>query len=234
MNDNWMASWQRARNHGGFTRGMRALLALGCVLALGWRAGWEDELMPVVLGVMACAFTETDDDWRGRGKTLLLALPGFAVMMAAVWLALPWPALLAALLALSAFSPHHAGSARRALPRATFGALVLFNHAALSAQNLREQALELAPYLLGGAVWYGLISLLWAALWPPTVRHRLSQLYALLGEYQAQGAAARAGARRRPPAPQARARAAQRPRGRCAQREQGEPVRAWAVSRRPG
>lgn len=184
MNDNWIASWQRARNHEGFTRGMQALLALGCVLALGWRAGWEDELMPVVLGVMACAFTETDDDWRGRGKTLLLVLPGFAVMMAAVWLALPWPALLAALLALSAFSLTMLGALGERYRALAFGALVLFNYAALSAQNLREQALELAPYLLGGAAWYGLISLLWAALWPkPTVRHRLSQLYALLGEY---------------------------------------------------
>ena len=179
-----MAGWQRARNHEGFTRGMQALFALGCVLALGWRAGWEDELMPVVLGVMACAFTETDDDWRGRLETLLLALPSFVLMMAAVWLTLPWPALLAGVLALSAFTLTLLGALGERYRALAFGALVLFNYSALSAQSLRGQALELAPYLLGGAVWYGLISLLWAALWPkPTVRHRLSLLYALLGEY---------------------------------------------------
>lgn len=183
MNDNWIASWQRARNHEGFTRGMQALLALGCVLALGWRAGWEDELMPVVLGVMASAFTETDDDWRGRLKTLLLALPSFALMMTAVWLTLPWPVLLAAAMALSAFVLTLLGALGERYRAIAFGALVLFIYAALSAENLRDRAYELAPYLFGGAIWYGLISLLWAALWPkPTVRHRLSQLYALLGE----------------------------------------------------
>jgi YccS/YhfK family integral membrane protein len=183
VNDNWIASWQRARNHEGFTRGLQALLALGCVLALGWRAGWEDELMPVVLGVMASAFTETDDDWRGRLKTLALALLSFAVMMAAVWLTLPWPALLAAALALSAFVLTLLGALGERYRAIAFGALVLFIYAALSAGNLRGRAYELAPYLFGGAVWYGLIALLWAALWPkPTVRHRLSQLYALLGE----------------------------------------------------
>jgi YccS/YhfK family integral membrane protein len=184
VNENWKAGWQRARNHEGFTRGMQALLALGCVLALGWRAGWEDELMPVVLGVIACALTETDDDWRGRLKTLLMALPSFALMMTAVWFALPWPVLLAALLALSAFCLTLLGALGERYRALAFGALVLFNYTALSAHSLRDQALELAPYLLGGAVWYGLISLLWAALWPkPTVRYRLSQLYALLGEY---------------------------------------------------
>lgn len=184
VNDNWIASWQHARNHEGVTRGMQALLALACVLALGWRAGWQDELMPVVLGVMACAFTETDDAWRGRLKTLLLALACFGLMMTAVWLTLPWPALLAAVLALSAFTLTMLGALGERYRALAFGSLVLFIYSALSAESHREQALELAPYLLGGAVWYGLVSLLWAAVWPkPTVRYRLSQLYALLGEY---------------------------------------------------
>ncbi len=61
MNDHWIASLQRARNHEGFTRGAQALLALSCVLGLGWQAGWQTELMPVVLGVMASAFSESDD-----------------------------------------------------------------------------------------------------------------------------------------------------------------------------
>lgn len=184
VNDNWIASWQHARNHEGVTRGMQALLALACVLALGWRAGWQDELMPVVLGVMACAFTETDDAWRGRFKTLLLALACFGLMMTAVWLTLPWPALLAAMLALSAFTLTMLGALGERYRALAFGSLVLFIYSALSAESHRAQALELAPYLLGGAVWYGLVSLLWAAAWPkPTVRYRLSQLYALLGEY---------------------------------------------------
>lgn len=184
MNDNWKLSWQHARNHEGFTRGAQALLALGCVLAVGWQADWQDELMPVLLGVLASAFTETDDDWRGRLKAQLLTLVCFVLMVAAVWLALPWPLLLIAVLAASAFALTMLGAVGERYRAIAFGSLVLFIYTALSAHNHREQALEVAPRLLGGAAWYGLVSLLWAAAWPkPTVRHRLSQLYALLGEY---------------------------------------------------
>ena len=184
MNENWTTNWKRTLNHEGFTRGMQALLALGCVLALGWKADWQDELMPVLLGVLASAFTETDDNWSGRLKTQLLSLGSFALVVAAVWLALPSPLTLALALALSAFVLTMLGALGDRYRAISFGSLVLFIYTALSAHSNRDQALEVAPFLLGGAAWYGLVSLLWAAAWPrPTVRHRLSQLYALLGEY---------------------------------------------------
>ncbi|RFO98549.1 TIGR01666 family membrane protein [Rhodoferax lacus] len=184
MNDNWIANWKRTLNHEGVTRGAQALLALGCVLALGWKAEWQEELMPVVLGVLASAFTETDDNWSGRLKAQLLALGAFALVSAAVWAALPSPLTLAAVLALCAFVLTMLGALGERYRAIAFGALVLFIYTALSAQNRRDHALEVAPYLLGGAAWYGLVSLCWAAAWPrPTVRHRLSRLYALLGEY---------------------------------------------------
>ncbi len=184
VNDHWLASLQHARNHEGFTRGAQALLALSCVLGLGWRLGWQTELMPVVLGVMASAFSESDDHWRGRLQAHLLSVLAFVLMIAAVWLALPSPWWLAAALALSAFGLTMLGALGERYRAIAFGALVLFIYTALSAQNNRDQALDVAPYLLGGAAWYGLVSVLWAAAWPkPTVRHRLSRLYALLGEY---------------------------------------------------
>jgi YccS/YhfK family integral membrane protein len=184
LNESWIASWQHARNHEGFTRGAQALFALGSVLALGWHADWQDQLMPVLLGVLASAFTETDDDWRGRLQTQLIALVCFGLMAAAVWLALPSPLWLAAALAASAFALTLLGALGERYRAIAFGSLVLFIYTALSAHSRREQALDVAPELLGGAAWYGLVSTLWAAAWPkPTVRHRLSKLYALLGEY---------------------------------------------------
>jgi len=179
-----MANWKRTLNHEGVTRGAQALLALGCVLALGWQADWQDELMSVVLGVLASAFTETDDNWSGRLKAQLLSLGAFALVVAAVWAALPSFVTLAAVLALSAFVLTMLGALGERYRAISFGALVLFIYTALSAQNNRDQALDVAPYLLGGAAWYGLVSLCWAAAWPqPTVRHRMSQLYAMLGEH---------------------------------------------------
>lgn len=140
--------------------------------------------MSVVLGVLASAFTETDDNWSGRLKAQLLSLGAFALVVAAVWAALPSFVTLAAVLALSAFVLTMLGALGERYRAISFGALVLFIYTALSAQNNRDHALDVAPYLLGGAAWYGLVSLCWAAAWPrPTVRHRMSQLYAMLGEH---------------------------------------------------
>jgi YccS/YhfK family integral membrane protein len=184
VNEQWRLSWQRAGNHEGVARGLRALLALGCLLLLGWWGDWQEELMPVVLGVLAGAMTETDDHWRGRLRAVLLSLACFALMISAVWLALPWPWLLMALLALSAWGLTLLGAIGENPRALAFGALVVFIYTALAAHSEREGARVAAPLLLTGAGWYGLLSVLWAAWLPePPLRHRLAQLYALLGEY---------------------------------------------------
>jgi len=65
-----------------------------------------------------------------------------------------------------------------------FASLVFFSYVALSMQSSRMAARQLTPYLFGGVAWYGLVSVIWAgAVARPPVRHRLAQLYALLGEY---------------------------------------------------
>jgi YccS/YhfK family integral membrane protein len=184
VNDSWLANLQWTRNHEGFMRGAQALLALSTVLAVGWEYDWQDELMTVLLGVLASAFTETDDNWSKRLQTQLIALCVFSLVMVAVWATLASPVLLALALAASAFLLTMLGAVGERYRAIAFGALVLFIYTALSAQGDRAQAISVAPYLLGGAAWYGLVSLLWAAAWPmPTVRHRLSTLYSLLGEY---------------------------------------------------
>ena len=184
MNEHWIANWKRTLNHEGVTRGAQALLALSCVLALAWQADSQAALMPTLLGVLASAFAETDDNWSARLKAQLLSLLSFGLVVAAVWASLPSAWTLVAALSLSAFVLTLLGALGERYRAIAFGSLVLFIYTALSAHNQRDQALLVAPYLLGGAAWYGLVSLCWAAAWPrPTVRHRLSRLYALLGEY---------------------------------------------------
>ncbi|TXJ00766.1 MAG: TIGR01666 family membrane protein [Aquabacterium sp.] len=184
VDENWKDGWRTLLQHEGAMNGLRALLALACVLAVGWWAGRQDELMPVLLGVIASALTETDDNWRGRLRAQLMALGAFVMMAWAVWLTLPWPILLMTVLALSAFGLTMLGALSERYRAIAFGSLVLFIYVAMSARTSRLHALDVTPLMLAGAAWYGLVSVLWAALLPqPPVRHRLSQLYALLGEY---------------------------------------------------
>lgn len=184
MDETWRLNWQRARNHEGFTRGARAFLALACVLAFGWQAGWQTELMPVLLGVIASALSETDDSWRGRLRAQLLALGCFGMAGLAVWATVESPWVLMAVMAVAAFAFSLLGALGERYRAIAFGSLTLCIYAALAAHASRAQAAQTTPLLLAGAAWYGLVSVAWAWAMPlPPVRFRLARLYAVLGEY---------------------------------------------------
>ena len=181
---NWKLSWQQARNHEGVTRGARAFLALAAVLAWGWWSGWQAQLMPVLLGVIASALTETDDSWRGRLRAQGLALACFGFMAWAVWATMASPWLLMAVLAVSAFAITMLGALSERYRAIAFGSLVLFIYAGLATHSSRDAARQALPLMLAGAVWYGVVSVGWTAALPRApVRDRLAKLYALLGEY---------------------------------------------------
>ncbi len=184
MDESWKPSWQRARNHEGFTRGARAFCALAVVLAWGWWAEWQTELMPVLLGVIASALTETDDSWRGRLRAQLLALGCFGLMALAVWATVSWPWALMGVMAVSALAFTMLGALGERYRAIAFGSLVLFIYAALAAHTSRAGAAQATPLMLAGATWYGLVSVGWAWAMPRApVRFRLARLYAVLGEY---------------------------------------------------
>ena len=184
MDTTWKLSWQRARNHEGVTRGARALVALAAVLAYGWWADWRAELMPVLLGVIASALTETDDSWRGRLRAQCLALACFGLMAGAVWAAVSWPWVLMGVMALLAFGITMLGALSERYRAIAFGSLILFIYAGLAAHSSRAGAGDAIPRMLAGAAWYGVVSVLWHAVLPRApVRYRLAKLYAMLGEY---------------------------------------------------
>lgn len=184
MDTTWKLSWQRASNHEGFTRGARAFLALAVVLAYGWWADWQTELMPVLLGVIASALTETDDSWRGRLRAQLLAMGCFTLVALAVCATVSWPWVLMGVMALSAFTFTMLGALSERYRAIAFGSLVLFIYEALAAHTSRDAAVVATPLMLGGAAWYGVVSVLWNAVMPRApVRYRLAKLYAMLGEY---------------------------------------------------
>ena len=165
-------------------RGGRALLALSATLAYGWWADWQTELMPVLLGVIASALSETDDSWRGRLKAQTLAMLCFALMALAVCTLVSRPWALMAMMGVLAFAFTMFGAVSERYRALAFGSLVLFIYEGLAAHNSQASALLATPLMLGGALWYGLISVLWAAAVPrPPVRYRLAKLYAMLGEY---------------------------------------------------
>lgn len=112
--------------------GVRALLALSGVLAVGWQRDWSWQVMPVLLGVVASALTETDDNWLGRLRTQLLAMAIFAVIAWVVWATQPWPWLLGGALAVSAFVLSLSGALGERYRVIGFASLVFFIYVALT------------------------------------------------------------------------------------------------------
>ncbi|MDD2545230.1 MAG: YccS family putative transporter [Burkholderiaceae bacterium] len=180
----WTLSWQRARNHEGVTRGAKAWLALSAVLVWGAWAGWRTEWMPVLLGVIASALTETDDSWRGRLRAQLLAMGCFCLMALAVWRTVAQPGWWMAVLALSAFALTLLGALSERYRAIAFGSLVLAIYSALATQSAPRTAVPTMGLMLSGAAWYGLVSVAWSLVLPRApVRYRLARLYAVLSEY---------------------------------------------------
>jgi len=181
---NWIASTLSIFTHDDFATGTRSLLALSIVFWVHWLANWQNELLPVLLGVIASALTETDDHWLARMRYHLIAMCTFSFIALAVWLSLPWPSVLALVIACSAFILTMLGAIGERYRAIAFGALVLLLYCALSSHESSELGLSSIPLIVCGAMWYGVCSIVWFAFLPQQpVQARLSKLYALLGEY---------------------------------------------------
>ncbi|MDD0841090.1 YccS family putative transporter [Curvibacter sp. HBC61] len=186
----WTSAWPSHWQHHFLLRGVRPLIALACVMGLAW---WQDDaalVIPLVLGVNASALAETDDSWRGRLRAQLTTLLCFTGMALAVQLTLTHPVGLMLVLALAAVGLALLGALGERYRAISSATLILGLYAALSAQAAADGQPEVGDHvsgsllLLAGAAWYGLISVLWAALFPRLqVRQNLSALYEALGEY---------------------------------------------------
>lgn len=74
--------WPNPRRFTAFDRfadSLRLLIALSGVMTYTGLKGDAQELIPLMLGVIASGLAETDDNWRGRAQALLLTLVCFSV-----------------------------------------------------------------------------------------------------------------------------------------------------------
>ncbi|MDN3522817.1 YccS family putative transporter [Halomonas ramblicola] len=151
-----------------FAYSLRVFIALAGVTALCW---WRDapaSLIPLFLGVIASALAETDDDWEGRLRALLVTLTCFVVAALTVELLFdhPWPFALG--LALSTFAMTMLGAVNQRYATIAGATLILAIYTMIGLEQRGSPALaELwrePALLVAGAAWYGGISVVWCAL----------------------------------------------------------------------
>lgn len=176
-----------------FAECVRVLLALSGIVLYGLLAGDLESTLPMLLGAIACALAETEDQWRNRLSTLLVTLACFALAAFAVEWLLPRPVPFALALWLGAFALVMLGALNGRYATIAGATLILSVYTMIGADLAHGPPADLAREpvdLLIGAAWYGVLSLLWSALAPQqAVRLALAGLYRALAD-QLEGKAA--------------------------------------------
>jgi uncharacterized membrane protein (TIGR01666 family) len=168
----------RTFNHSGLI-----LLAFAGVIAPCWYLNQFALITPLILGVIAAALTETDDNLSGKLKAQGLTLICFAIATFSVEVLFGHPLLFALGLFSSSFGFIMLGAMGPRYATIAFGSLLIAVYTMLGADESQHVWYQ-AFLLLGGAIWYYFLSLLWYALWPlKPVQDNLSRVFEQLAIY---------------------------------------------------
>ena len=170
-----------------FSYSLRVFVALTGSMALCWQQARMDLLIPLFLGIIASALAETDDNWQGRLRALLVTLTCFAAAAFAVELLFPYPWLFVAALALSAFALTLLGALGARYGTIASATLILAIYTMIGVDQRGGATADLwhePLLLLAGATWYGLLSVLWQALFSrQPVQQALGRVFDELARY---------------------------------------------------
>ncbi|WP_416467662.1 YccS family putative transporter [Pseudomonas sp. LFS044] len=170
-----------------FSYSIRVTIALTGSLALCWYQNEMALLIPLFLGIIASALAETDDSWQGRLSALAVTLVCFAIAALAVELLFPYPWVFAIALALAAFGLTMLGALGERYGAIASATLITAVYTMIGVDQRGGQVTDFwhEPLLLvAGAAWYGLLSVLWQALFSnQPVQQSLAKLFFELGRY---------------------------------------------------
>ena len=170
-----------------FAYSLRVFIALAGALLLCWQQARLELVIPLFLGIIASALAETDDNWFGRLQALLVTLLCFAIAALAVQALFFSPWLFVAALALSTFVMTMLGAIGPRYATIGWATLILAIYTMIGVDQRGEVAgsfWQQPLLLLAGAAWYGLLSVLWNALFAhQPVQQGLARLFDALGEY---------------------------------------------------
>jgi len=156
-------------------------------MAVCW---YQDEmglLIPLFLGIIASALAETDDSWQGRLNALAVTLVCFSIAAFSVELLFPYPIVFIIALALAAFGLTMLGALGERYGAIASATLILSVYTMIGVDQRGGAVTDFwhEPVLLvAGAAWYGLLSVLWQAMFSnQPVQQSLARLFRELGLY---------------------------------------------------
>ncbi|MGC1330533.1 MULTISPECIES: YccS family putative transporter [unclassified Pseudomonas] len=170
-----------------FSYSVRVFIALTGSMAFCWYQKEMHSLIPIFLGIIACALAETDDNWQGRIKALAVTLVCFSCSALSVELLFPYPYLFIGALALAAFALTMLGALGERYNAVAYATLIVAVYTMIGVDQRGGETSNFwqEPLLLvTGAAWYGVLSVLWQALFSnQPVQQALARLFRELGYY---------------------------------------------------
>ena len=170
-----------------FADGIRVLVALAAVIGYAGLGGNPQELIPLVLGVIAAAIAETDDGPRDRARALAVTLACFSIAAVAVQVLFAQPMLFAPALFAGTFVLVMLGaiSARYALIANATLLLSVYTMITVDQQSMAETVRWRQPLLqVAGAGVYGALALAWSAVFVHRpVQQSLARLFTALDDH---------------------------------------------------
>ncbi|MYM60335.1 TIGR01666 family membrane protein [Vibrio sp. OCN044] len=163
--------------------GLLILVALVGVVGVSWFYSIDNSVIPLILGVIAAALSETDDSVLGRIKATLITLVCFAIASFSIELLFSMPVLFAIGLCISTFGFIMLGAISASYASIAFGSLLVAVYTMLGAEqssNIWQQPI----WLLSGSIWYFILSITWSAIWPhQPVQQSLANVFIHLSNY---------------------------------------------------
>ncbi|WP_017902979.1 YccS family putative transporter [Pseudomonas asplenii] len=170
-----------------FSYSVRVFIALSGIMTLCWFQNEMKLLIPLFLGVIACALAETDDSWQGRLNALAVTLVCFSVAAFSVELLFPYPWVFVVAMALAAFGLTMLGALGERYGAIASATLILSVYTMIGVDQRGGEVSNFwhEPLLLvAGAAWYGVLSVLWQAMFSnQPVQQSLARLFRELGYY---------------------------------------------------
>ena len=170
-----------------FSYSIRVSIALTGSMALCWYRDEMGLLIPLFLGIIASALAETDDSWQGRLNALAVTLVCFTVAALSVELLFPYPIVFVCAMALAAFGLTMLGALGERYGAIASATLILSVYTMIGVDQRGGEVTDFwhEPLLLvAGAAWYGLLSVLWQALFSnQPVQQSLARLFRELSRY---------------------------------------------------
>jgi YccS/YhfK family integral membrane protein len=170
-----------------FSYSVRVFIALTGSMALCWYKDEMGLLIPLFLGIIASALAETDDSWQGRLNALAVTLVCFSVAALSVELLFPYPVIFIIALALASFGLTMLGALGERYGAIASATLILSVYTMIGVDQRGGEVIDFwhEPVLLvAGAAWYGLLSVLWQAMFSnQPVQQSLARLFRELGYY---------------------------------------------------